>query len=75
MRFREKKLVDEKGKHPFSRFANTVIFSQQGDRPVTCEISGSDLDGDNFFICWDPDLIPKENYEPHIISDVDVVSK
>lgn len=26
---------------------------------MTAQISGSDLDGDNFFISWDRELIPK----------------
>jgi RNA-dependent RNA polymerase len=33
------------------------------------------LDGDNFFICWDPDLIPKEDCEPHIIEDIKEAKK
>ena len=33
----------------------------KGDVPLTAQISGSDLDGDNFWICWDENLIPKSN--------------
>jgi hypothetical protein len=69
LRFQEKKLVNENGKHPFSRLINTVIFSQEGKQPITCDISGSDLNNNTFFVCWDPNLIPKENSEPHIIMD------
>lgn len=43
--------------HPFRDYPNTVIMSQQGDTPITSAISGSDLDGDNFWICWDENLI------------------
>jgi hypothetical protein len=42
----------------FKDFVNSVIFPMKGDVPVTAQISGSDLDGDNFFICWEPSLIP-----------------
>jgi RNA-dependent RNA polymerase len=36
----------------FREFVNCVIFPKKGDIPVTSMISGSDLDGDNFFISW-----------------------
>ena len=31
---------------------NCIVFPRVGLRPHTTEISGSDLDGDNFFVYW-----------------------
>ncbi|XP_023932804.1 uncharacterized protein LOC106181258 [Lingula anatina] len=42
-----------------------VVFSSKGRRPAPNMMSGSDLDGDLYFVCWYMDLIPKgENVEP-----------
>ena len=35
------------------------LFSCEGPRPHTNEISGSDLDGDVYWVCWLPDLVPE----------------
>ncbi|KAL4898930.1 RNA dependent RNA polymerase-domain-containing protein [Aspergillus multicolor] len=35
-----------------------VVFSVKGNRPAADQMSGGDLDGDTFFVCWDPDIIP-----------------
>ena len=37
----------------FKDFTNCVVFPRVGKYPITAQISGSDLDGDLFFICWD----------------------
>ncbi|KAJ0741605.1 putative RNA-directed RNA polymerase [Helianthus annuus] len=43
-----------------------LIFPQKGDRPHTDEASGSDLDGDLYFVTWDENLIPpsKRSWPP-----------
>ncbi|MFS7909401.1 putative RNA-directed RNA polymerase [Helianthus anomalus] len=43
-----------------------LIFPQKGNRPHTDEASGSDLDGDLYFVTWDENLIPpsKQSWTP-----------
>lgn len=53
-RFKEKDMAV----NYFDRLKNCVIFPKEGKIPLTVQISGSDLDGDNFFITWDQRLVP-----------------
>ena len=48
----------------FNRYENVIIFPSKGKRPHPDECSGSDLDGDNYFVFYDSDLIPTETVEP-----------
>ncbi|KAG6426193.1 hypothetical protein SASPL_110412 [Salvia splendens] len=43
---------------------NCIVFPQKGMRPHPNECSGSDLDGDIYFVCWDPDMIPPKQFPP-----------
>ena len=41
-----------------------VVFMTQGHRPLPDMTSGSDLDGDPFFVSWDERLLPVSECEP-----------
>ena len=43
---------------------NVIVFSRHGPRPVPDMCSGSDLDGDLYFVSWDESLIPPQVDEP-----------
>ncbi|CAK4080534.1 unnamed protein product [Aphanomyces euteiches] len=43
---------------------DVLVFSSQGERPNPNMMSGGDLDGDRYFVFWEPSLMPKEDFEP-----------
>jgi len=46
----------------FEKYENVLIFPSRGKRPHPNECSGSDLDGDNYFVFYDNDLIIDDKY-------------
>ncbi len=63
-----KKYIPNKSEtHKYKRllpYENVIIFPQKGPRPHSNELSGSDLDGDNYFIFYDADLIGLDDTAP-----------
>ncbi|KAF2146274.1 uncharacterized protein K452DRAFT_348841 [Aplosporella prunicola CBS 121167] len=43
---------------------NVIVFPQTGDRDIPNMCSGGDLDGDDYLVMWDKDLIPREVNHP-----------
>lgn len=44
---------------------DAVVLPQNGDRDIASMCSGGDLDGDDYLVIWDRDLLPAEwNHEP-----------
>jgi RNA-dependent RNA polymerase len=59
---RKLQAVDIKALH---HLVNCIVFPAKGPRPHTDEISGSDLDGDKYFVTWYRPLIPpNDNAKP-----------
>lgn len=48
----------------YAYLSDCIVFPTRGSRPHADESSGGDLDGDEFFVSWDQDLIPSWRSKP-----------
>ena len=53
----------------YESFVNCIVFPKKGKIPLTAQISGSDLDGDIFFICWEKKFIISKHQHCETIDD------
>lgn len=64
-----KVIIERWGSNPLEKFVNCVIFPQKGES-VPPKIAGGDLDGDLYFVSWEPRLIPSEPH-PAMVYDLE----
>jgi RNA-dependent RNA polymerase len=43
---------------------DVVVFPMQGDQDIPSMCSGGDLDGDDYFVIWNQDMIPTQWFHP-----------
>lgn len=51
--------------HALKHLKNVVVLPQQGERPLANMCSGGDLDGDDYLVMWDDDLLPPKSQWDH----------
>lgn len=44
-------------KNPFAEYFNCIVFPCKGNS-IPADCGGGDLDGDIYFVSWDPKVIP-----------------
>ena len=66
---RKLKLANKKYKKQYSHLNDCILFSVKGERSMADQMSGGDLDGDQFMVIWDFDLIPRETANPFVYKD------
>ncbi|ELA46428.1 hypothetical protein VCUG_02106 [Vavraia culicis subsp. floridensis] len=62
-------------KKELMHYKNVLVFSKKGRRPVFNMCSGSDLDGDLYFVSWDARLIPPIEHFPQNYQSSSYLSK
>ncbi|CAK92037.1 unnamed protein product (macronuclear) [Paramecium tetraurelia] len=50
-------------KNPFAEYYNCIVFPCKGNS-IPADCGGGDLDGDIYFVSWDPKVIPKTTEYP-----------
>ena len=62
---RLKAVSDSQRVNQLEHLVDCIVFPTTGKQPHPNEIAGSDLDGDQYFVCWDKDLVIPTTYEPY----------
>ena len=52
------RVVNAVNEEKLRHLRDVVVMPTDGDRDLPSMCSGGDLDGDDYIVCWDPDLIP-----------------
>ncbi len=56
--------IDGKRVEGLQHLIDCIVFPTKGKRPHPDEITGSDLDGDEYFVCWDKELSIEQMRNP-----------
>ena len=48
-----------------NHLVDCIVFPVKGKAPHSAEIAGSDMDGDQYLVCWDQELVPPSMAEPY----------
>ena len=62
---RLKAISDSQRVQKIEHLIDCIVFPTNGEQPHPNEIAGSDLDGDQYFVCWDERLIIQSTCEPY----------
>ena len=62
---RLKAVSDSKRTQQLEQLVDCIVFPTNGKQPHPNEIAGSDLDGDQYFVCWEKDLIIPTVCDPY----------
>ena len=58
------KAVDVPSGSLLKSLSNVIVFSQHGQRDLPSQLSGGDLDGDQYHVIFDKRLIPSTTFPP-----------
>lgn len=51
-------------KPSLKRLKDVIVFSSKGDSPLADMLSGGDYDGDQAWVCWDPEIVQNFTNSP-----------